>query len=297
MRGKAAAGIVAGILLLIPAAATPGQDFGERNTTGCPGPYCRYYSLLRCSPGPYGARRPPLCGAPISSDGLAHIPFWVNPRNLHGFPADVFVRAVLYAARTWELADPIIRFEYRGLTDATPTVLWPGVIYDGLNVVGFSMDPAVPYAAAATAGSAAYEWDIAINLWHPPTWLPCRTACRPVPADDVSAGGVGVLHKLEIGKLLVHELGHVLGLDDVSDTIARCVTMYYTPCYPNREDYPTTEERALQSPSLAEYLGVKRVYPYTCPKPPKGRRINPGDRSWLPWRYRVVCPTIMVSVP
>lgn len=53
--------------------------------------------------------------------------------------------------------------------------------------------------------------------------------------------------------------------------------------------------RHVQTPALAELLGLRELYPYRCPKASKGTRR--GDRSWMSWRYRRVCPTINVAIP
>jgi hypothetical protein len=95
--------------------------------------------------------------------------------------------------------------------------------------------------------------------------------------------------------VIVHEFGHVLGFghpEPVDGVEPHCTTMESGGyCRPTGDAY----ERVRQSPSLAELLGIRELYPYRCPKPPMGTQR--GDRSWMNWRYQRVCPTIMVAVP
>jgi hypothetical protein len=285
---------------LAAAALLPGQsavaadDHGMNDPRGCPGHFCRNY-VIDCT-----ARPGVSCGRVSSAP--VRIEYWLNPANIWGFPPEELARWFEYAARTWEYANPRLRFKRLGFTTdlAVPN--------DGKNVVAFQLIVAPTPAAGAVFFSQAgsEEWDMWMNIYHEPVWLPCRFDCTPVPAQywgglehPLEDRELKTLTRLEIAGVIVHEFGHVLGLHHpkiIDDVYPTCVTMFVEggQCDPDAirdQQYP----RHLQSPALAELLGLRELYPYRCPKAPKG--VKDGDRSWMNWCYQRVCPTINVAIP
>ncbi|MFP5224705.1 MAG: hypothetical protein ACLGH3_03970 [Actinomycetota bacterium] len=292
---KAVCGFALAVASLLPggALAVP-DDHGMNDPTGCPGHYCRNYRL-RCA---WFVDRPDLDQCKGVSSSLIRVEYWINPSNVWGIPREEIAKWFAYAGRTWEYTNPRLRFKLLGFTDEL------AIPNDGKNIIAFQLLAAPTPAAGAVVFSQGNwsEWDMWLNLYHEPVWLPCRFDCGRAnlrywgglqhPLEDRE---LRTLTRLEIGTVIMHEFGHVLGLDHPSPTEGReprCVTMDPEGyCEPDGQSY----ERYGQSPALAELLGVRELYPYRCPKAPKG--VKKGDRSWMDWRYRRVCPTIKVAVP
>jgi hypothetical protein len=284
------------VLVLAAASLLPGSgadasdDHGMNDPRGCPGHYCRNYRIS-CS---RFVDRPDLDQCRKVSSDLVRIEYWINPANVWGIPREELAKWFAYAGRTWEYANPRLRFKLLGFTDdlAIPN--------DGKNVIAFQSADA---AGAVFFSQASWsEWDMWMNLYHEPVWLPCRFDCGRAQLrywgelqHPLEERELRTLTRLEIGTIIVHEFGHVLGFghpDPVDGVEPHCVTMQSGGyCDPDGQSY----ERHRQSPALAELLGLRELYPYRCPKAPKGTKA--GDRSWMDWRYRRVCPTLMVAVP
>lgn len=285
-----------GTLLSVPAGSSAApQGYSQSDDTGCPGHECRNYNVAE---GCRETDRAPLCHRAADPDGMVRIHYMIYPVNPFGLAAGEIRRMVAYHARTWEFASPVIRFVFDGFTDR------PSVPGDGTNTVAFQMPAG---AAGAVWGPPPLlsmddtEWDMWLSARTAPAWVPCRFDCYPVPWQlefpDPSGRGPRFV-KSDIGSTITHEWGHVLGMGHPDMSPGSCVTMEsggdcWIPSMP-RSDYYT---RHRQSLSMAEYLGMKVLYPYTCPKPPKRIKNPSADRSWLPWRYQRVCPSIHVAIP
>jgi hypothetical protein len=90
----------------------------------------------------------------------------------------------------------------------------------------------------------------------------------------------------DVQGILTHELGHVLGLDHPDVNEAAGLTMSANTY--ERVSYGY-ESRALSTLGLGDVLGMKKLYPWTCPKLKSGQSY--------PSAYRYVCPSIKIFSP
>lgn len=237
----------------------------------CPGPRCPKYRTFCVVNIP--------CRYPASADGIVRIPYWVNPTQLWLTEAQA-VGAVRAAARAWEMYNPRVRFIYRGTTNEPP------IPEDHKLVVAW-----VPLllAAGAAYGNAEHGHDVFIGMLGPQTWEPCSTDCRPYRVRYIVNVGLTSVGYGDVQGVITHEFGHVLGLDHPGrGEEAQGLTMDDT-----LGDYeqppPGYGSREMSTLGLGDVLGVKKLYPWKCPKPDsKGR---------YPSAYRYLCPTIKIFVP
>lgn len=213
------------------------------------------------------------CRYPASADGIVRIPYWVNPTQPWLTEVQA-VGAVRAAARAWEMYNPRIDFIYRGTTDEPP-VLW-----DNKLVVAWAPLP----AGGMTSGNAETGHDVFIAVQSVQAWEPCSTDCRPYRLRYVANAGLTYVAYGDVQGVITHEFGHVLGLDhsDKGLTMSGQIGTYEQP----PEGYGSREWSTL---GLGDVLGVKKLYPWKCPKPDsKGR---------YPSAYRYLCPSIKIFEP
>jgi hypothetical protein len=173
---------------------------------------------------------------PTGPDGRATVEYWVNPTGATTMSIDDIEGAVAAAFASWERAAPTLRFVYRGRTDRL------ALDHDGVNVVAFDGDHNYAFV---TQG----EFDIHLRPgnW---TWSPCE------PRDGACAEEPGITFA-ELQSTATHEVGHVLWLGHPSDDRANAeMTMY------------TSLKRARQTLALGDVLGIRALYPCSCPLPP-----------------------------
>jgi hypothetical protein len=206
----------------------------------CPEPKtCRYYTFY--SDPPYRW--------PVGPDGRATVEYWVNPS---GAPSSITPEevegAVAAAFATWERAAPTLRFVYKGRTDRH------AVIHDGMNVVAFDGE-------RAQAWPSPGEFDIQF----PPTtrwvWAPCEQrdgACTPY-SPPTEVGTTNVYTEFDLQSTATHEVGHVLWLDHPpAEPAYRELTM----------QSGSKDRRSMSTLALGDVLGVRALYPCSCPLPP-----------------------------
>lgn len=277
---------------------SPAEPDGKRGPSdGCPAATCGAYVLLTACPSAPGG---PFCRHPLERDGFRHLRFWVNPARVgigDSSSVDELVAQIRYAARTWEYANPTVRLDFMGFTDRLP------LPYDGFNVVAFT-DTQHFGQASVQSTTEGVEVDIQLGLHTRWRVSPCRWSCPAVPLDGPLEAAPGVLPRADLGSTITHELGHALGFDH--PVVRGCMTMGDSHFCPDAHGTPPgMEDRFQSSLSRAELLGMKVLYPYTCPPTPRGYR-EPASwtaaqrikaRTWLPWRYRQVCPTFAIGNP
>lgn len=239
----------------------------------CPGVRCRQFELRDCyAEGVCAAGRPE--GARILIPySLAEPPpsvrTNVNAATLQG--------ATLAAMATWEAVLPDVRFRFEGWVPVG------GVPFDGVNSIGFGES-----GTGTAAGyhwredfpnASASEWDVTLSPGAKWTWHPCTTRCSPTGGYD-----------LELQSVLTHELGHILGLAHPSGpwTIVKDLSMFTGSAAQPAGD------RSRSTLALGDMLGVRQLYPFSCPRGADGRKLG---RSEVPPRYRQVCPTYIVYSP
>ena len=271
----------------------------------CPGYYCPSYT--------FNIGTAEESRWPAEPDRTIRIEYWVNPNGQAWLPSDKVAGAAKAAAATWMRANPRLRMIYKGLSSDLPLPFdgklvigwWPnhGAAAafgrpDGLNwhpQIRKELDP-VWYS---TPLEGNFNYDIWISPHNPIEWEPCSTSCRPYPTRYVVARDVGdgtncpcyeprVVPYAELQAMLTHEFGHVLGLGHVG--IENCpLTMVSAGCPDWPPPSPGYRNHNAASLALGDMLGLKALYPFTCPKVKRGQR--------MPTRFAQVCPTIKVYTP
>ena len=124
------------------------------------------------------------------------IPYFVNERDIAGVSAADLRTAAQRATATWQAApDTAIAFAFQGMTTAAPGAL------DGRNTLGFLDRPDLDRVLGATslvldaATGALLEADVFFNTAFP--W---------------SAASTGEPGRVDLESVVLHELGHLLGL-------------------------------------------------------------------------------------
>ncbi|MEZ5287243.1 MAG: matrixin family metalloprotease [Vicinamibacterales bacterium] len=124
------------------------------------------------------------------------VPYFVNDRDIPGVSANAFRAAVARAAATWEaVPGTTLHFEFQGATSAPPGGL------DGRNTLGFLDRPDLDRVLGSTsllvdsATGTLVEADIFFNTRF--QW---------------SAGDPGTAGLVDLESVVLHELGHLVGL-------------------------------------------------------------------------------------
>lgn len=194
------------------------------------------------------------------ADGKVRIQFWINPTPpspLLDQPAltpEQIEAAVLTAASIWTAHLPAVCFLYQGRTSREPTR------NDGYN--DFSYGRSVSYrdeSELSDDGQTRREYRVEADINRQTTgagsWTPCEQR-------DNSCTRVNTQYN-DIGKTLVHEMGHVLGLDDLDGVEgAEEMTMDSGGCA------GSPGCRSLVTLGLGDVLGACNLYP-PCPSSPQ----------------------------
>ncbi|MFA5890492.1 MAG: hypothetical protein WDA27_06025 [Actinomycetota bacterium] len=267
----------------------------------CPGPRtCRNYELSYT-----GDTNLPFHW-PIGSSGLINVPYRIWPYGSPFITPENAISAIRGAAATWELWNPHVHFDYRGIA-SRPPVSWgelAGSVVgaENENVVGFSPGTVAGATTSLGADSSGHITGFEIVIMPGP-WqdAPCQqkdNSCTPepkwYPPYPLNLTGI---HEAEGGiqdlrSVVFHEFGHTLGLNDLFYQINCMMTMrggisadasgeYYEEC---PEGF-----RHVMTPALGDVLGLKALYPWTCPKPDRKGRY--------PSRYKFLCPKIRIFYP
>jgi hypothetical protein len=177
-------------------------------------------------------------------NGRAAISYLINPVACGPSSGDMR-RAMEDAASSWQRAAPTLNFTFAGFTDRLPV---PG---DGHNVIACT--------GGAVANPAARDGTIIeadMFLGSGGTYSPCEQAddsCTPLPGDGT----------LDIASLATHEFGHWLWLGDMTDhPVDRELTMS-----PGDNQSMGTRSRHWRTLALGDVLGVRTLYPCSCPLP------------------------------
>lgn len=245
----------------------------------CPGPKCPKYRIACSSIA--------NCRWPASRDGVTRIPYWINPDQPWMSEAHA-IGGIRAGARAWEMYNPRLRFVYMGVTDDPPI---PG---DQKLVIGW-----VPLGvSAALVYGKAGDHDVFLSIEQAMRWVPCVTRCTAIRTRYCSPWcvpgaeqftennqGGGNTSYIELQQLMTHELGHVVGLGE-ADVAWRGLTM---SVFVYEEAPPLYETRELSTLGLGDVLGMKKLYPWKCPKLKRGQRY--------PSAYRHLCPSIQIFAP
>lgn len=190
------------------------------------------------------------------ADGRVVVHYRVDPRVPPGqlVDGDDLVAATRRAAEAWERADPRI-----DLVDDGPTRKKAGR-EDGVNVIGFGSSSSDAVASTSYFGfDTDPEVDVVLEhegeVW---VYAPCDAARCPGHASDDDDELERVAEDAELAELqsvLTHELGHLLGLDHSSGEALTMSSGWF-----NDALFP-------QTLGLGDVLGVRALYPCTCPEP------------------------------
>jgi hypothetical protein len=195
---------------------------------------CRRYAFVNTPPSRW----------PVSN-GRATIRYYINPTGCN-LPGEQLRRASEDAGSTWERAAPILDFVFAGFTDRLAV---PG---DGHNVIACTGPSAAPVSAK---DETVRETDM--FLGHGMTYEPCEQAddsCTPLGGD----GG------LDAASIMTHEFGHWLWLGDMNNhPVERELTMS-----PGDTKAMGERSRHWRTLALGDVLGIRALYPCSCPLPP-----------------------------
>jgi len=214
----------------------------------CPEPKtCRHYAFGLGHPAHW----------PIGPDGRATIEYWINPTGANPITAEEVEGAIAAAFATWQRAAPTVRFVYKGRTNLGP------VFGDGVNVVAFnSATTGLTTPTTAKGGKVITEFDMQFrsNGW---VWAPCEQrdgSCTPYRYTVAQVGGTKT-DAIDLQAVATHEAGHVLWLQHPEQPEAREMTMSVEKNQIGGDRFGTTL-------GLGDVLGVRALYPCSCPLPP-----------------------------
>jgi hypothetical protein len=184
-------------------------------------------------------------------DGLVTLRYHINPTG-SGLPDDRVRGAAERAFATIASAAPTLRIEFAGFTSRVPT------LGDGFTDIGF-VNASTAHAIPQTRDGAIVEADMLLaaspGSW---TWEPCEQrdgSCTPVCV--MTASQTGCRHELQ--SAVTHEGLHFFWLGDMTDdTLDRELTMNPDPPH----------DRYRQTLALGDVLGLRALYPCSCPLPP-----------------------------
>jgi hypothetical protein len=222
-------------------------------TGTCPDPrYCPDYTLGGGS-------------WPIDGSGHAVIHYRINPSKYTGgwndrYPmsTDQIVGAITAAAQAWMAADPVVELMYDGTTTADPATPTGG---NYNSVVGFYSSPSVNCAdglacADVPSNTSTYSsFDIEIAGNNPFAWSPCDPANSHPCTDGPTSG------PYDLEDLVVHEWGHVLGLNhpNLGQKVDDSELTMWSPT--------NLGERHKDTLGLGDILGLRHLYPTSAAIP------------------------------
>lgn len=177
------------------------------------------------------------------------VPYFVSERNVTSVSAAVLRDAVARAAATWSAVESAqVQFAFQGMTTALPEVI------DGRTTIGFLDRPDLDQVLGATSfmidttTGAIVEADVFLNS---------RFVWSVAPA--------GVPGRVDLESVVLHELGHLLGLSHsaVGETErtsggSRRVVASGAIMFPIAMSSGTIAERVLHADDIA---GISDLYP------------------------------------
>ena len=186
----------------------------------------------------------------MGAHGRATIHYNVYPSGSQtALSVDQITRGIAEAFATWQQAAPTLEFVYGGIASKPP------VAGDGSNTVGFS--PTNIFANVDSNGDRITEADIFLGA-GPYVWHPCEQ--RDNSCTQLRNSGEG----FDLQAITTHEVGHWLGLVDMNDaTSERELTMH-----PGSGTQTTSTDRFWVTLALGDVLGIRSLYPCSCPLPP-----------------------------
>ena len=191
-------------------------------------------------------------------DGRVTIRYAINPSGSTTLTPEKIEGAMKAAAETWERAAPALRFVYLGRTTQ------PAVNRDGVSVIDFNGATAEHTWTALDSSGHVAEFDISFSPggW---VWAPCRQAdnsCTPYRETTYRGAGAST-YSTDVQSVATHAFGHALWLVDMVDNdLDRELTMYPG----DGEDLQGS--RHWSTLALGDVLGIRSLYPCSCPLPP-----------------------------
>ena len=194
----------------------------------------------------------------FDGDGLIEIEFWIYdeaPAD-NSVTSEQIVAALLDGTRVWEEANPRIDFVYRGTTDSPPAQQ---------DRIGGDRGPdqqkyrvTLALGAYVTHTRDGDGWIVETDIG----WTPAFGNRAHNPCDWHRDGGCGRSGsgKGEIADLLVHEIGHILGLGDLSGAETEQLTMNPHGSWEDDRFHVTL--------GYGDKLGLSKLYPCGCPLTP-----------------------------
>lgn len=242
----------------------------------CTGRYCDHYEIAGKSPAE--ARQP------IGRDGVARVPYYVNPTGSLYVNEAHLIGAAQAAARTWEAATPALDLIYRGTTTTAPQ------LDDDMFVVGF----AATYGSSSAYNRPNTRPDIGLSPFRAYGWYPCDTrtsgSCGRVEAKRFVAGPEGAADGLafdaDLQDELTHLFGSALGLQEL-DRQGWYAGMTMTV----RRDCPdglVCRERSTLA--AGDIRGIRALYPATACAPAAAHRPARYSSRYAVCGVRVIAP-------
>jgi hypothetical protein len=188
---------------------------------------------------------------PTGANGRATVRYKVHVSGSQSkLSPDQMTQAIAAAFATWQRAAPALEFVYDGMTSNPP------LDADGINTIGLNPTTYIR-TGTATSNGRITESDIYLGV-GPYGWHPCEQrdgSCTTLDNDDEG-------HDLQA--VMTHEAGHLLWLQDMGDAgVDRELTMH-----PGTGEQITKTARFWNTLALGDVLGIRNLYPCSCPLPP-----------------------------
>ena len=198
----------------------------------------------------YGYVLNPPVRWPVGPNGRATIHYRVYPQGSQtALSADQITRDIAEALATWQAAAPTLEFVFDGTTSNPP------VAGDGVNTIGFS--PTNIFTNVKGEEGVIREADMFLGP-SPYVSYPCEQ--RDNSCTQLHNSGEG----FDLQGIVTHEAGHFVGLGDMNDTaLERELTMH-----PGSGSQTTSTDRFWVTLALGDVLGIRSLYPCSCPLPP-----------------------------
>lgn len=191
----------------------------------------------------------PVAGRIVDVTWRGPVKYFVSETEAPGLSAGDLRAAVSRAASTWQAVPAAtVRFEYQGMTTASPGVV------DGRTTIGFLDRPELDRVLGSTSflidttDGTVLEADVFFNSRF---------------AWSVSAGGTP--GRVDLESVALHEMGHLLGLShsalgetELTGSGGRRVTASGSIMFPIAMSAGTIADRVLQADDMA---GISDLYP------------------------------------